>query len=274
MEIKITSEIADELEDLNIAELRVNNEIDDPMKPPSLRSCEHGSYGYCGVSSCGSLRFPGTPDKHGDFQGLSEAEVSSRLLRLPLCSPSRKIHQEFAGLTENDKRNELYLLEVSRLSARDENFRNMVLKNKASFGLTEKQLFDLNTMKSRSSSRNSTSRQNETQAVDTPIEMQSPLKAQSSRSFSRGSSNFPFLSEDEMNQFGITRVDTAPSRSHSRVLKSRVSSTRGSSPNKSSFSKKSSSAIMCGIRSVDLQDAPEFKHTRPLPSTSNSNTYL
>jgi len=114
-DLKEADKVAADDEELSIATSRAST--DHTSRPATFNN--HGSYEACGVSACGSLRFPGSPPGHGHFSSLSSAEVDKQLLRLPLYSPTKDI-------TENDVRNELYILEVSRLSARDEGFRKML----------------------------------------------------------------------------------------------------------------------------------------------------
>ena len=96
----------------------------------------YGTYHVCGVSTCGSLRFPGSPGKHGRFLCLSVEDQESAMQSLPQCA--LPTNEEIRDLTENDKRNTLFTLEVSRLTESDPEFFRMLERNKQAAGFTEK----------------------------------------------------------------------------------------------------------------------------------------
>jgi hypothetical protein len=146
-----------------------------------------------------------------------------QLLRLPQCvviSPSAAERIS----TENDRRNELYQLEVSRLSARSPVFRDMLLRNKSSLGFTEKPLFDLNTLR--------------TPTVDLQRE------------------EGGFLDETGRKRLGVSRVTTAGAPASRQISRGGLSTPDLKSPPKSSKSsrlKLSELHQFATVSSVDLQ---------------------
>jgi hypothetical protein len=230
-----------------------------------------GSYDHCGVSTCGSLRFPGTPGPHGLYKSMSIEEMTKEKQKLALFakdrdSPSKTLPEVLLDFTENDKRNELYILEVSRLSARDEKFRKMLLKNKAANGYAESELFDLNTLRNKGKHRergqkSSFEALDSTDAIyNNSLEVSSVIRTQSG-----------ILTDEDISLLEITRVNTAGStsgsRSSSRSSKQRSSSFRSHSSKSiqqlKSPTRTSSQAMLPIMRTVDLQDIPELQLTKP-----------
>ena len=81
-----------------------------------------GYYTSCGIGSCGSLRFPGTPCQHCGFVTLNEEEQKKELLKLPMT----------AAVTGK--------AEVSKLSARDPELRKRMKDLKIRQGLMDRRL--------------------------------------------------------------------------------------------------------------------------------------
>ena len=263
-----------------------------------------GTYHVCGVSTCGSLRFPHSPKKHGTYLSMSDEEMEQELLKLPQCStPSR---DDIAGMTENDKRNNLYVLELSRLSGKEPGFLDALKTNKAAAGYAEKPKIDLHNLSATGTAKKTTRNlkintdfdQNVTRSsqkaqlsplelfggtnnVDETVPHSSPIpiNKQSIRNVdkqqTKGGEDFPVLSEEDMKTFGITRVDTAnysnnsegntPMRKSKQGLnKSSSNATAFGSQRSTKGSPKKTRSSKTIIRSVDLADAPELKLTRPL----------
>lgn len=211
-----------------------------------------GSYASCGITTCGSLGLSGSPIQHGECLTLTQSELE---MKLPTFSS-----KVAAADVENDRRNELYLLEVSRLEAKKRISREKQTKNKASHGSTDKSLFELNTL--------SITTAGSDLSIDANEASYSP--------------SVSFLSDEDMQQFGITRVSSAasPSKASARGLKGNTTgpslsraSTAASDPSGTKFSsfKKGNRTPM---RSIDLKDVPELKFTRPLMASPKKTVSL
>lgn len=79
-----------------------------------------GTYGYCGVSNCGSLRFPDHPCEHGTFSKISDDHAFDMSLKLPLVVQN--------GMAES-------IMPVSKLSAREKGLIQMLEYRKGKEGL-------------------------------------------------------------------------------------------------------------------------------------------
>ena len=299
----------DRLDDRSVGETTINS--DNTVKSAESAALQEpgyaGTYHVCGISTCGSLRFPNSPKKHGTYLNMTDDEMEQELLKLPQCAaPSR---EDIADMTENDKRNNLYVLELSRISGKEPGFLNVLKTNKAAAGYTERPKLDFKSLsvtgspkvtnnlniltdfdlehspkKAQLSPLGVCSSSFKREQIITPS---SPLSnhAQSIRSLDGQNSetqDFPLLSDEDMKAFGITRVDTA-NYSSSKVNTPMSNSKKGLNGSKTSamFSRtkstkgspKKKGSQKTAIKSVDLSDAPELKMTRPPPMKSAaSNT--
>mmetsp|Transcript_21334 Transcript_21334/g.29551 ORF Transcript_21334/g.29551 Transcript_21334/m.29551 type:complete len:1492 (-) Transcript_21334:71-4546(-) len=109
----------------------VNNESvsthDDNLKSSSVKnvisptSSKHnaGTYVFCGVSSCGSLRIPDSPVGHGSRSHLSEDERSKQLMMLTFPHSHEPV------------------LDISKMSAREPNLKDVVNDRKIMMGFND-----------------------------------------------------------------------------------------------------------------------------------------
>lgn len=276
------SKAKDDAEELTTAFSRLPVGESSTLQHKPVPSAGHlGSYDHCGISNCGSLRFPGSPGPHGLFKSMSIEEMEKEKQKLPLYameqkSPSKTLPEVALDLTENDKRNELHILEVSRLSARDEKFRKMIVRNKAPYGFVKSELFDLNTLRNKGATQTKQEENNLT--VDT-----SALPANNFLDFSSYPSpimktDSGLFSDEDLNLLEITRVNTAGSspisRGSSRSSKQHTGSVHsipsGNISQKSPAKVSSSRNLLPVIRTLDVQDIPELRLTRPPPPTTSN----
>lgn len=89
-----------------------------------------GAYSHCGISTCGSLRFPENPQGHGHFNRVTASESLNMSLKLPAVD------------TDND------VLPITKLSARDKGLRDVVEYRKGKAGFSEVKKFPVHSLKS------------------------------------------------------------------------------------------------------------------------------
>lgn len=135
---EINSRLENNHEDRNSA-LPISSEIKLPSTKHHHTSA--GDYTYCGVGSCGSLRFPDAPHNHGEYHHLSEDKRKEILQKLPL------LEESLMSSPNQSERAQQYLMPLTKMTAQGKVLRDTLQIAKAKNGFTEIRAVKMNSDK-------------------------------------------------------------------------------------------------------------------------------
>jgi hypothetical protein len=185
-----------------------------------------GDYSYCGISNCGSLRFPDAPHKHGLYQQYSEEETSSMLKKLPVFESSTSSME--TGQQPQQ------ILPLTKLPANEKYLQETIKIEKGKAGFTEIQKVNIYEL--------ANTRQKELQEY-------MAMKKKKQQQDHKRSVSAP-KQQDHNNNY------------KSQPLSANASLSSFASPVKGSSSA-SSNVATTPIRSISVTELPELKLTRP-----------